>query len=151
MASVSVSVEVAAAQEQTWAAMTDWNRQGEWILATTVRRTSAEAVGTGTEIEALTGLGRFGLRDTMRVTDWDPPRRATMEHTGRLIRGRGIFEVTARPGGARFRWTEELDLPFGPVGRMAWVLVRPVTRWGLQRSADRFASFAEGYPAPAGR
>lgn len=158
MPEVVVGVDVDAPPEQTWAAITDWKRQGEWILATTVRQRSASRVGLGTEIEAVTGVGRFGVRDTMRVTEWDPPRRCTMQHTGGLIRGRGIFEVVARPGGtslrggcgigSRFRWTEDLELPFGILGRAGWPLARPVTRWGLQRSVQRFATFAENYPAP---
>jgi len=145
MPEVVVSVDVDAPPEQTWAAITDWERQGEWILATRVRRISAARSGLGTEIEALTGIGRLGVRDRMRVTEWDPPRRCTMEHTGRLIRGRGIFEVTAHPAGSRFAWTEALELPFGLLGRVGWPLVRPLTRWGLQRSVNRFAAFAASY------
>jgi len=147
-AEVSVSVNISAPPEQVWAALTDWERQGEWILATTVRQSSTARTGLGTEIEALTGLGRFGVRDTMRVTEWDPPRRCTMQHTGRLIRGRGIFEVSVRPGGSRLRWTEDLDLPFGFLGRIGWPLARLVARWGLQRSVNRFATTAESYPSP---
>jgi len=146
MPEVVVSVDVSAPPEQTWAAITDWSRQGEWIVATTVCQRSPGGVGLGTEIEAMTGVGRFVVRDTMRVTEWDPPRRCTMQHTGRLVRGRGIFEVAAHPGGSRFRWTEDLELPFGTVGRVGWPMVAPLTRWGLQRSLKRFARFAESYP-----
>lgn len=151
MPEVVVGVDVDAPPEQTWAAITDWERQGEWILATTVRLRSASALGVGTEIEALTGVGKVGVRDQMRVTEWDPPRRCTMQHTGRLIRGRGIFAVAARPGGSRFTWTEDLVLPFGLIGRLGWPLVRSLTRWGLQRSVNRFASFARSYPAAPAR
>lgn len=151
MPEVVVSVDVEAPPEQTWAAITDWARQGEWILATTVRRRSTAGPGLGTEIEAVTGVGRFGVRDTMRVTEWDPPRRCTMQHTGGLIRGRGIFEVTAHPGGSRFTWTEDLELPFGVIGRVGWPLAKPLTRLGLQRSVERFATFAEAYPLPPAR
>lgn len=146
MPEVVASVDVPAPPERVWAAVTDWERQGEWILATTVRRTAPTAVGLGTEVEAVTGLGGFGVRDTMRVIEWDPPRRCVVEHTGRVIRGRGIFEVAGRPGGSRFTWTEELQLPFGALGRAAWPLVKPLSRSGLQRSLTRFARFATGYP-----
>jgi len=144
---VTATVAVDASPEQTWAAIIDWERQGEWIVATSVRQSSPHGIGLGTEIEAMTGLGRFGVRDTMRVTEWDPPRRCTMQHTGRLIRGRGIFEVHERSGGSVFSWTEELELPFGALGRLAWPLVRPLTKWGLQVSVNRFAKFARSYPA----
>lgn len=151
MPSVTVSVEVNAAPEQTWAAIVDWEGQGEWILATRVHQTSAGREGLGTEIEAFTGLGPLGVRDTMRVIEWDPPRRCTMQHTGRLIRGRGIFEVTERPAGSALRWTEELELPFGALGRLVWPVVRPLAGWGLQLSVKRFARFAESYPTAPGR
>lgn len=146
MPDVAVSVEVDAAPEQVWAALIDWERQGEWILATTVVQKSETGVGLGTEIEALTGIGRLGVRDVMRVSEWDPPRRCTMQHTGRLIRGRGIFEVTPRPAGSTFTWTEDLALPFGALGRAGWPLVKRLTRLGLERSVQRFARFAEAYP-----
>lgn len=148
---IKVSVDVAAPPGQVWAAITDWEGQGDWILATTVRQRSAAREGLGTEIEALTGVGRFAVRDTMRVTEWDPPRRCTMQHTGRLIRGRGIFDVVARSGGSRFSWTEELELPFGVLGRAGWPLARPLARFGLQRSVNRFAAFAASYPDPPSR
>ena len=35
-ATVALSVEVDAPVERTWAAATDWARQGEWMLGTTV-------------------------------------------------------------------------------------------------------------------
>ncbi len=150
MPSVTVTVDVHAPPQQAWSAIIDWERQGEWILATTVRRTSTARAGLGTEIEAFTGFGRAGVTDTMRVTEWDPPRRCTVEHTGRLIRGRGIFEVAERSGGSTFSWTEDVELPFGVLGRIAWPLVRPLTRLGLRRSVNRFARFAQSYPpAPA--
>ena len=147
-AEVIVGVRVSAPPEQVWAALTDWARQGEWILLTKVRPSSTMRTGLGTEIEAVTGIGRFGVRDTMRVTEWDPPWLCTMQHTGQLIRGRGIFEVSVRPGGSWFSWTEDLDLPFGVIGRAGWPLVAPLTRWGLQRSVNRFATFVESYNTP---
>lgn len=151
MPDVVVGVDVPAPPDRVWAALTDWERQGEWILATTVRQVSTTANGPGTEIEAVTGVSRFGVRDTMRITEWDPPRRCTMEHTGRLIRGRGIFEVAVRPGGSRFTWTEDLELPFGALGRAGWPIVKRLSRIGLQRSLQRFAVFAASYPVSPNR
>lgn len=148
IAEVVVGMDVSASPGQVWAALTDWGRQGEWILATTVRQVSAAATGLGTEVEAFTGIGRLGVRDTMRVSEWDPPRRCTVRHTGRLIRGLGIFEVTPRPRGSRFTWTETLQLPFGALGRAGWVIAKPLVRAGIQHSVKRFVIFAQSYPAP---
>ena len=74
--------------------------------------------GVGARLSAFTGVGRVGFLDTMEITEWEPPRLVRVLHTGRVVRGPGIFEVLALPDGrSRFVWREELDLPLGAVGR----------------------------------
>ena len=145
MPDLTVSVDVDAPVEQVWAALVDWPRQGEWMLATTVRPTVGTGTAVGDELEALTGIGRVGMLDRMRITRWDPPYRCEVLHTGRVVRGPGIFAVRPHGGGSTVVWTEELDLPLGRLGRLGWPIVRPVARWGLQRSLQRFARWAERY------
>lgn len=143
-----LEVDVPAPADRTWAAATDWDRQGEWMLGTTVRATEQDGVGVGGGLRAVTGIGRLGIADTMEITEWDPPRIARVRHTGRVVRGTAAFEVrSARvPGqpeleGSVFVWSEQLELPLGAVGRLGWRLVRPAFLWGLRRSLDRFAAF----------
>jgi hypothetical protein len=65
-------------------------------------------------------------------------------HTGRLVRGTGVFRVEERlGGGSRFVWLEVLDLPLGALGRLGWPLVRPVLAVGLRLSLKRFARSVE--------
>jgi hypothetical protein len=82
------------------------------------------------------------------ITEWDPPRRVVVQHTGRIVRGPGIFELV--PDGERttFTWTERLYLPFGLLGLVGWPLVRPVMVAGVRRSLRRFAAFAAAHPGP---
>ncbi|MCZ2857927.1 SRPBCC family protein [Blastococcus sp. VKM Ac-2987] len=143
-------IEVAAPPERVWAALTAWTRQGEWMLATDVRTVSGPAQGVGGRLAARTGLplpgGRHvGLLDTMVITAWDPPRRVEVEHTGRLVRGPGIFEIEPRGEHSTFVWTERLDLPFGLLGRVGWVLARPFALVGIRLSLKRFAAFARTF------
>jgi hypothetical protein len=140
---IALEVDVAAPVERTWAAATDFDRQGEWMLATRVRSTGR---GVGGGIRAVTGLGPLRVVDTMVITEWSPPRSARVRHTGRVVRGPGAFEVRERPGGSTLAWSEQLDLPLGAVGRLGWRLVRPAFRWGLRRSLRRFAGWAERHP-----
>ncbi len=124
--------------------MVDWDHQGEWMLGTAVRGTAGGGVGVGGGIEAFTGVGRLGFLDTMVITEWAPPHRCVVLHTGKLVRGEGIFQL--RPVGADrslFVWTELLDLPLGAVGRAGWVAVRPVMRAGVLASLRRFAAHVE--------
>ncbi|WP_164701175.1 SRPBCC family protein [Modestobacter sp. KNN46-3] len=149
-------VEVDAPPEQVWAALVDWDRQGEWMLLTDVRAGAHDGQGVGGELAATTGvrlpgpLGgrRLGVLDTMLITGWEPPRRVDVRHTGRVVRGTGTFEVRPRDdGGSTFVWTEGLDLPLGALGRAGWPLVRPVMAAGVRLSLRRFAAYARAHPA----
>ena len=145
-------VDVDAPPEQVWAALVDWDRQGEWMLLTDVRAGAQEGQGVGGELAARTGvpvLGRrLGVLDTMLITSWQPPWRVDVRHTGRVVRGTGTFEVRPRTGGgSTFVWTEGLDLPLGVLGRLGWPLVRPAFAAGVRLSLRRFARYAEAHPA----
>jgi hypothetical protein len=137
---VSVDVVVDAPVEVVWAAVVDWERQGDWVLGTRVRVTSGSGEGLGTRLEAVTGVGPLALVDTMVVTEWEPPNRCVVRHTGTLVRGIGVFEVLALPHGrSRFVWREELDLPLGRAGRAGWPFARPLLAAGVRASLRRLA------------
>jgi carbon monoxide dehydrogenase subunit G len=142
---LTVTVEVDAPPRRVWDALVDWDHQGDWMIGTRVRATAQGGVGVGGRLEAFTGIGPLGLLDTMVITEWDPPRRCVVRHTGRLIRGEGIFAVEELPGArSRVRWTELLDLPLGAAGRAGWSLVRPAARAALLHSLRRFAARVGG-------
>ncbi|SOE01365.1 SRPBCC family protein [Blastococcus haudaquaticus] len=140
-------VDVDAPPEKVWATLTDWASQGEWMLATDVETVGGPAQGLHGRLAARTGIplpnGRhLGVLDTMIITVWDPPRRVEVQHTGRLIRGPGIFEIEPRGDGSTFVWTERLYLPYGYVGVVGWFLVRPFALFGIRKSLKRFAAVA---------
>ncbi|MCA0144390.1 SRPBCC family protein [Blastococcus sp. LR1] len=145
-------IDVDAPPEQVWAALTAWSRQGEWMVATDVRTVNGPAQGFGGRLAARTGLplpgGRHvGLLDTMVIMKWEPPRLVEVQHTGRLIRGPGIFEIEPRGEHSTFVWTERLYLPYGYLGVAGFALVKPFALLGIRRSLRRFAEFARTFPA----
>lgn len=140
MAHLERSVDVDAAPQVVWDSMVDWESQGEWIPATRVRGTAQDGRGVGGGVEAWSGVGPLGFLDTMVITEWDPPRRCVVRHTGRVVRGSGAFEVEELAGGrSRFVMSEDVQPPFGALGRAAWPVVRPLLELGLARSLRRFA------------
>jgi uncharacterized protein YndB with AHSA1/START domain len=149
-AQVRLEVDVDAPVERTWAAATDWDRHGEWVLGTTVRGTVNDGRGVGGRIRAATGLGPLAVVDTMEITGWEPPHGAYVRHLGHIVRGTAAFEVRERPGGSVFVWTEDLDLPLGAVGRLGFRLLRPAFVSGLRFSLRRFAAWAERHPGSVG-
>ena len=148
---LTVSVPIDAPVSTVWGVVTDWETQGEWMLGTAVRVTGGDGVSLGSELAATTGVGPLGVTDTMEIVGWDPPHRATVRHTGRLVRGSGVFTVLARDGGdgdgggdrAVFHWTEQLELPLGVLGALGWPLVRPAFRLGVVLSLRRLARRCE--------
>ena len=137
---LALHVDVDASAEATWAAAVDWAGQGDWMLGTRVTPTSMNGQGVGARLEAFTGVGPIGFVDPMEITLWQPPRACHVRHLGRVVRGTGAFEVEPRgEGRSRFHWREDLDLPLGVVGRIGWLLVRPLFAYGVQLSLRRFA------------
>ncbi|MCW2622939.1 MAG: polyketide cyclase [Frankiales bacterium] len=142
--SLELTVPVHAPGPAVFAAVTDWEAQGEWMLGTRVAATSQGGVGIGAELSAFTGVGRWGVVDTMIVTRWEPPHRCDVRHTGRVVRGTGTFEVRRQgPDTSVFVWREDLDLPFGVLGRLGWLVVRPAFAAGVRLSLRRFARAVE--------
>ncbi|WP_104524254.1 SRPBCC family protein [Blastococcus atacamensis] len=144
-------IDVDAPPEQVWAALTAWTRQGEWMVATDVRTVGGPAQGFGGRLAARTGLplpgGRHvGLLDTMVIMKWEPPRLVEVQHTGRLVRGPGIFEILPRGEHSTFVWTERFYLPYGYLGVVGFALIRPFAVLGIRWSLRRFAEFARTFP-----
>ncbi|GGM42914.1 polyketide cyclase [Longimycelium tulufanense] len=135
------TVAVPASVETVWAAVTDWPRQGEWVVGTTVFVTAGDGAGVGSELAAFTGVGSVGFLDTMEIVGWEPPHRCEVRHTGRLVRGTGVFTVQPTADGAELVWEERLEPPLGRVGELVWPLVRPLFDRRLRRSLAHFAEF----------
>ena len=146
MSDLVLSVDVAAPAGTTWLALTDWTRQGEWMLGTSVRVVEGNGRSVGSKIAAFTGVAGIGFTDTMEITAWEPPLRCTVRHLGSVVQGTGVFQVVAK-GSVRctFVWAEHLKLPFGVAGRLAWPVLRPAFELGVRQSLRQFARFAENY------
>jgi hypothetical protein len=106
---VSVSVDIDATAAETWAVVTDWERQGEWMPMTSVVLAPGSGRGLGARLTARSGVGPAAVYDPMVVDVWEPPSYCEVVHEGRVVTGRGIFRV--EPLGrerSRFTWQEIL-------------------------------------------
>ena len=140
MAELVVSQDVNAPADRVWAVLVDWDLHGEWMPFT--RASGGAAVGE--RIEAFTGIGRVGFIDRMTIVVWEPPHRAVVRHTGRVVRGSGAFEVRELSAGrSQVVWSEWVDLPLGLVGRASWPLVRLLLHAGVSFSLRRLARHVE--------
>jgi hypothetical protein len=144
-AELTVPVDVNAPAEAVWQTVTDWPGQGEWMLGTRVEVDGpGDGRHLGARLRAVTGVGPLGFTDTMEIVAWEPPRRCVVRHTGKVVRGDGVFEVVPLgPGRARFLWSELLDLPLGAVGALGFRVVKPVFRLGIAHSLRAMARRCE--------
>lgn len=125
-----MSLVINAPIERVWAAIADWESQGDWMLQTRVEVTSEIREGVGTSIAAFTGVGKLGIMDHMSVTSWSPPFICDVIHTGPIIKGTGRFELTSLlPNSTRFDWSEEVLAP-----RALFLLIAPGLYLGVRIS-----------------
>ncbi|MEV6860218.1 SRPBCC family protein [Streptosporangium subroseum] len=140
---ISVSMDAHARPERVFSVLTDWSRHDEWMLLTRAHVAAGDGRSAGSRLAAFTGVGPVGFTDTMEITEWDPPRTVKVRHTGRLVRGTGTFRVLPREGGSTIVWEEDLDLPFGPIGRLGRPLVGPLSAPLLRLSLRRLAELSD--------
>ena len=142
---LTVPVEVNVPADAVWQKVTDWKRQGDWMLATRVEVVGAgDGRHAGAILTAVTGVGPLGVTDRMEIVEWDPPRRCVVRHLGRVVRGEGVFEVVQLDAGrSRLLWSELLDLPLGRLGRLGWSVLEPGFRSGVAFSLRRMARQCE--------
>jgi hypothetical protein len=134
--SIRISLTLPCNQERAWHAIADWEGQGSWMLQSKVWVTSQIREGVGTSIAAFTGpfyksypkFAALGLLDTMVVTNWQPPIRCDVLHTGKVLKGTGTFElVEISKSATRFNWSEDIEcsrLQFLAIYPFLWIGVR---------------------------
>ena len=139
---IKIRIKIKAPIEQVWAAIADWESQGDWMLQTRVWVTSDIRSGVGTSISALTGPFvksgfKFGLLDKMVVTNWKPPRLCEVDHVGKVIKGTGKFELTdlssEQEAVTNFDWSETIKAP-----KVVFLLIYLPTYLGVRISLLRF-------------
>jgi hypothetical protein len=146
---VALDVTINAPVDVVFEAFSQWEEQGRWMLGTKVEVRVGDGRSVGSELAAWSGAGPAGFWDTMTITRWEPPYRVDVDHTGSMVRGTGTMEVIALPGGrSRFVWAEDLELPWGRLGRLGWPLARPAFLAGVRRSLKEFGRQVEAGALP---
>lgn len=140
----SISVDISAPVEKVWRHLVDWKSQGQWMAMTRVDSSDsgADDSGIGTTIDAFTGIGKFGILDRMKVTQWNPPTFCAVEHYGNVIKGIGEFRLEPmRFSGmerTRFHWYEEIPGP-----RFLLAIIKPGILTAVFFSLRKFARLVE--------
>jgi len=142
---LSLSVEVKASQQKVFDKIVDWESQGQWMLGTKVSGTKNNGQGLGGEINAWTGFWKIGFNDPMVITQWIEPKIVDVKHIGRIVKGTGSMVVEKiDEHNSRFIWSESINLPFGFIGKIGWIIIKPFFVSGIKFSLNKFAlTFAQ--------
>lgn len=124
-----------------WDLITDWERQGDWMLeASDFVVTSEHREGVGVTAEATVTIGGITTRDKVRVVVWEPSRRLVIEHGGRVT-GRGDLHLTQLgPDRTHLFWTEQLAPPLGVLGALGISAFKPLMRRVFKRDIKVLAA-----------
>lgn len=122
-------VNIASDQKTIFEYLSDWEKQSDWILFTTVHKVSTSPNQQGTELLATTSFGTLKFIDTMVVTEWLPNQKIVVAHVGRVILGKGVFKIRkTSEKSCEFIWEEITPVPFGFVGQTGLVIVKPLMK-----------------------
>ena len=139
-----VETTIAAPPAAVWAHLEDIASHTEWMAdAVAIDFLTAARQGTGTRFACRTRVGPLHLTDLMEITEWSPPSRMGVRHTG-AVSGVGHFELhPTGPAGesTTMTWGESLHFPWwfgGPLGaRLARPALARIWRANLQRLKAR--------------
>ena len=144
-----VETTIAAAPEAVWAHLEDIASHTEWMAdAVAIEFLTDQRQGAGTRFACRTRVGPLQTTDLMEITEWSPPSRMGVRHTG-AVSGEGHFELASESAGhaTRMVWREGLRFPWwlgGPLGALgARPVLRRVWRGNLERLKARVESSPE--------
>lgn len=139
-------ITIRASKQTVFNYVSDWEKQSDWILFTTVKRLSDSTAVKDVNLLAVTKIGPFELLDTMVVTEWQPFEKIVVEHTGRIVLGKGVFSVRQLSGETcEFIWQEITPVPFGIIGRIGLKIFEPVLRIPFSLSVKKLKKNIESY------
>ena len=140
---IKVSVELDAPIEAVWADIADLASHVEWMTdAESIEFQSTQKSGQGTVMNVLTKIGPLTTMDVLTLTEWEPPYRMGVKHSG-VVTGSGAFTLTdLGDNRTRFTWAEELEMPWYFGGRLGQPIsgsvMRGIWRRNLRRLKKRF-------------
>ena len=113
MATINVSIEIAATPKEVWDVVKDISDHVNWMKdAERIDFLTEKQSGVGTMFDCATKVGPFRLKDKMEITEWVDEKSMGVSHAG-LVTGTGRFSLKeTASNGTLFAWEETLYFPF---------------------------------------
>ena len=142
----SKSIEIAAPPGAVWPYFVDPEKVLGWCITfKKYEYSGAQQGGVGTplyiEEDAGTGLTKMNFE----VTGWKENERVDLHMLsgGNYKRYEQHWWLEAVPGGSRFTFSEEIDLPYGALGKLIGLFAERMSARTLDKMLPRLKSMAE--------
>lgn len=141
---IEVATVIGAPVERVWAHLEDIGSHVEWMHdAVAIRFDGDQRQGVGTSFVCDTRIGPLRTKDRMSITEWAPPRKMGVRHTG-AVSGSGAFTLYSLADGAtRLTWSEQLTFPWWLGGKLGEVVGAPILRFIWRRNLSHLKSLVE--------
>jgi len=149
---VDIETTVAAPRALVWDVLVDWESQSDWMVdAVEIEVVSGQRAGVGTTVRCPTRILGIVIPDVVRVSEWRQRERLAVVHLGSpLVQGGAAFDLADTADmGTHVRWTEDVPVPFGPIGAVLGpVVIQPLLRLVFNRSLGRLKRRCEALSQP---
>ena len=143
---VEREIEIAATPEAVFDLIADVDRLGEWVTIHQYVELDGDKreLSEGAELSQCLKLAGQRFKVRWKVARSDRPHRLTWKGRGPMRSGAKVDNLlTPCDGGTRFSYTNEFNLPGGPLGRMAGPVVKRATAGELEESLRKLRSLLE--------
>ncbi|HEY33671.1 MAG TPA: SRPBCC family protein [Dehalococcoidia bacterium] len=141
------SIEIAAPPEKIWPFLVEPEKIMQWFtLLAKFEYTGEQRSGVGTTFYYEEKNGPMLMKLSYEVTEWVENERLAFRMTSgpaSTRRDDQVWAIEATPSGSKFTCTEELEMPWGVLGRMLVALMGGVVGKRIQEIINNLKSLVE--------
>jgi carbon monoxide dehydrogenase subunit G len=142
---VERTIELDAPPQKVYEVIMDPSRLEEWVsIHHRLERSPSGPLEKGSEVTQWLKLAGQKFKVRWTVVENDPCKRVVWEGKGPITsHARVVYGFEPDGEGTKFSYTNEYDLPGGPLGRMAGNTVKRVTGKAVDGSLQNLKSLVE--------
>ena len=142
---VERSIEIAASPEKIWPFLVEPEKILKWFtFLQKFEYTSEQRSGIGTTFYYEEKSGGRLMKLNYAVTEWVENKRLAFSMTsGPLKRDDQVWNIDATPSGSRFTLTEDIEMPWGIIGKIIGLFARGMIAKHLAEMLAKLKSLAE--------